>query len=620
MHETMTWTTHENGSQTAVPSTEFWDAWRADKEAVKANGYSVSKPDSGWQVRFVNLKEGVVSSRSLDSDIDVPAPYGLSYFGYQKAGIEFISAKNALLADEPGLGKTVEVAGVINMNPEYRNILIISPNSLKINWKRELEKWLVNEYTIGIVNRNDYPENTDIVIINYDVADKHKEKLHAREWDLLVADEAHALKNADAKRTKAILGKGKRIKGITAKHKLFLTGTPILNRPIEAFTLLNALDPENWGSQWKYAHRYCGAVHNGYGWDFSGASNLEELNMKLRGTIMIRRTKAEALPELPPVFHQVIELPSTAELRRLMKEENKTWGGKQDIMDRLRAAVEIAKVSENEDDYKEAVRNLRSGMAESFAEMSKIRQDIAIAKIPYVIEHLSDVEGKVIVFFHHREVGFQLKEALGDNAVMVMGGDSVEDRQDAVDRFQNDPAVKYFLGSITAAGVGLTLTASSHVVFVELDYRPAMMNQAYSRAQRIGQKNNVLVQYLLVEDSLDVKMAHDLIRKQEIIDKALDELIEDVPLPDTTSVALPPRSEIKVEEIDDEEKADLLAKIRLLASLDRDGARALNNVGFSKVDTHIGHSLAEFPRLSNRQAMLARKLVQKYSRQIEEFY
>lgn len=620
MHETMTWTTHDNGTQTAVPSSEFWDAWRADKEAVKANGYTVSKPDSGWQVKFVNLKEGVASSRSLDSDIEIPAPYGLSYFGYQKAGIEFIYDKNALLADDMGTGKTIQTAGAINLHPEYRSILILCPNSLKINWKRELEKWLVNEYTIGIVNRGDYPEDTDIVIMNYDVADKHKDKIHAREWDLLVADEAHAMKNADAKRTKAILGKGKRIKGVTAKHKLFLTGTPILNRPIEAFTLLNALDPENWGSQWKYAHRYCGATHNGYGWDFSGASNLEELNMKLRGTIMIRRTKAEALPELPPVFHQVIELPSTAELRRLMREENKTWDGRQDVMDMLRAAVEIAKVSENEEDYKDAVRNLRSGMAESFAEMSKIRQDIAVAKIPYVLEHLADTEDKVIVFFHHREVGFQLKEALGDSAVMVMGGDHVEDRQDAVDRFQTDPKIKYFLGSITAAGVGLTLTAASHVVFTELDYRPAMMNQAYSRAQRIGQKNNVLVQYLLVEDSLDVKMAHDLIRKQEIIDKALDELVEDVPMPDTTSVTLPPRSKIEVEEVGDEEKADLLAKIRFLASLDRDGARTINNVGFSKVDTYIGHSLAEFPRLSNRQAMLARKLVQKYSRQIEELY
>lgn len=617
MYDTMTWTTREDGTQTASPSSAFWEAWRADKAAVKANGYAVSKPDGVWRVVYTPPKP-IEESRALSADIEVPAPEGLSYFDYQKAGIKFAEERgNTLNAAPPGLGKTVMTAGVINLHPEFERVLVICPNTLKINWQRELHKWLVKPYTIGVVNRNVYPD-TDIVIINYDVAVKHKDKLHAVEWDFMVLDESHAVKNDQTARTKAILGKGKNVPGIRAKKKLFLTGTPILNRPIELFTTLSALDPNEWKSRWSYAHRYCGAVNNGWGWDFSGASNLEELNHRLRSTLMWRVSKEEALPELPPVFHQIVELPQTPEMRNLVRREYKEWESRQEILDTLRAAVEVAKVSNDPEEYKTAVANLKKGMEATFEEMSRIRQELALAKLPYVVEHVKDAEGKVIVFFHHREVGLQLKNLLGSEAVLVMGGVSVEDRQAAVDAFQTDSNVKYFLGSITAAGVGITLTASSHVVFAELDYRPAMINQAYSRAQRIGQKNNVLVQYLLVEDSLDVKMAQTIVDKQEIIAKALDDVVDEVPLPEDRSIKVHPKEYAKVEPVSDEEKQELLMKLRVLAAFDYDHARVQNGLGFNKVDGKIGHSLASCTKLTDKQAHLAKKLVTKYRRQLEE--
>lgn len=617
MHETMNWSTNDAGMQTATPSAAFWDAWRVDKYAVKANGYSVSKTEDGWVVSFKDLKPAIELSRALDYDIEIPTNEGLTFFDYQKAGIAFAKDKNALIADEPGLGKTLQAAGVINLHPEYRNILIICPNSVKINWKRELTKWLVNPYTIGIVNRGDYPD-TDIIIINYDVAEKHKEKLHAVDWDLLVADEAHLLKTSTSQRTKAILGKGKKLPGIPAKHKIFLTGTPVLNRPVELFPLLHALDPETWGSAWQFKQRYCGAVHNGWGWDFSGATNLEELNMKLRSSTMIRRTKAEALPELPPVFHQIIELPPVPALAKLLKEEDKVWSAREELISSLRAAVELAKVSENSEDYAQAVDNLKKGMNATFAEMAELRQKIAIEKVPYTLEHLADINEKVVIFFHHKEVGRRFKEALGDRAVMLVGDTKTEDRQAAVDSFRNDPKIQYFLGSLSAAGVGLTLAPAAKIcLFHELSFTPAMIEQGWSRLHRIGAVDNILVQYLVLENSLDAKMAQDLVDKQRVISQALDAHVSEleISVPGVADHVKVPR-DVTVEPVSDEEKAELLAKLRILASYDTDKAQVRNNLGFSKVDSSIGHSLASFSRLTDKQCVLARALCTKYRRQL----
>lgn len=518
---------------------------------------------------------------------------------------------------------TIMTAGVVNMNKEFNNILVICPSSLKINWKRELDKWLIQHYKTEIATPQSYPEDADIVIINYDLVRKYEEQLKSREWDLLVADEAHALKSPTAQRTKIILGhkarkKADKVPPIDAKQKLFLTGTPILNKPIELFSLINALDPDRWDNKWKFGMKYCDAKHNGWGWDFNGASNTEELNNILRSTVMIRRSKEEALPELPPVFHQVIEMPSPANVRKLVREEKKVWDAHQEALDDLRAAVELAKVSDSTEDYNDAVAALKEGMGAGFSEMAKVRKELALAKLPLVIGHLEEAEDKVIVFFHHRDVGFALQEHFGDKAVMLIGGMKEEDKQKAVDEFQNNPSVKYFLGSITAAGVGITLTAASHVVFAELDFRPAMMEQAYGRANRVGQKYNVLVQYLLAEESLDVKIAQKLVDKQTIITQVLDDDVEFVDTSDHIKTP-PPNKKSKhfpVREYSQKEKQELLKKLRFLAELDEDGARAKNQAGFNKVDTRIGRSLASQTGLSDKQAALAERILEKYSRQL----
>lgn len=508
----------ERSLRTASPNQSFWELWNSKKNELKRDGFSLTKEPSGWVVlHWAKLeneekkKEIKELSRASHLDIDLPVPEGLGYLDYQKAGIHFSKDKNTLIADEMGLGKTIQAIGVLNLHPEYENILVICPASLRLNWKREIEKWTVNDYTIGVVNRDDYPENTDILIINYDVVQKHREKLMEREWDLLIIDEAHYLKNPKAARTQAILGKGKKIPGINAKHRIFLTGTPILNRPVELFPIISSLDPERWNSFFSYAKRYCAAAGNGWGWDFSGASNLEELQDRLRSTIMIRRLKMDVLTELPSKRRQVIELPADARIKKLLKQETTVWDSKREVIENLRVALELSKVSDNVEDYRNAMANLREGIEAHFTEMAKLRQEIAILKVPYVVEHVKNATGKVVIFAHHKEVVKELKKELGDEAVVLVGDTKIEDRQAAVDAFQNDPKILYFIGSIKAAGVGITLTAASHVVFAELDWVPGNISQAEDRCVLEGQPILTTNGWVKVEDIKvgDLVISHD---------------------------------------------------------------------------------------------------------------
>lgn len=468
-------------------------------------------------------RASIESSRATSAEGIFPKPEGLEYLPYQRAGIAYASAhRDTLIADEMGLGKTIQAIGTINADPLARNILIVCPASLKLNWQREFAKWDTKNLSYGVVTpkTKTFP-GLDVVIINYELMSKWQEDLRRREWSVLIIDEAHYIKNPKALRSQEIFGRKKVVKEtrddatgeisvkvkeavdpIKAKRRLFLTGTPIVNKPIELWPMVHALDPEGLGkSKMKYAFRYCGAHHNGFGWDFNGSSNLEELQEILRSKFMVRRLKKDVLKELPPKRRQVLVLECGAAVKELLEKEKKTY-----------------------DDYAQFVKD---GDFESpaFSEMSKVRKAVAVAKIPFIVDHVkSALEelDKVCVFVHHYEVVDALAAAFGNSAVVIDGRTSDEDRQAAVDRFQADENCKVFIGTIRAAGVGITLTASSTVIFGELDWVPGNVSQAEDRCHRIGQLDTVFVRHLVLQDSLDERMAQIIIGKQEVIDKALD--------------------------------------------------------------------------------------------------
>jgi hypothetical protein len=209
-------------------------------------------------------------------------------------------------------------------------------------------------------------------------------------------------------------------------------------------------------------------------------------------------------------------------------------------------------------------------------------------------------------------------------AVSLTGDTPMQTRQDNVDRFQNGKNCRVFVGNIQAAGVGITLTAASHVIFTELDWVPGNMTQAEDRCHRIGQHDSVLVQHLVLEGSLSARMAKVLIEKQDVIDRALDRGKE-VEVP-----ATPSRERAATESVSHEKLTAIAEKLtpeqisaihrglQILAGWDEDHARSLNGIGFSKMDVAIGHSLANSFSLTARQAALGQKLVNRYRRQLPD--
>jgi len=629
--------------RTARPTEQFWDAWRAGKSVLKEAGVSCGKDRDGqweatWWLPVGNVEQATAqASRATDSAVEIPKPDGLEYLGYQKAGVMYAidlfreGNRAVLIADSMGLGKTISAIGIINYCPDIRKVLVICPASLRINWQRELTKWLVRPMTIGITNgggKEDW-QPADISIINYDVVQKHRPAIDRHgPYDLVILDESHKLKNHEAKRTQAVFGKwskdtAKRVPPINTKRLLALTGTPILNRPIELYTFLAYADPQGLGrSRMGFAKKYCAAKHNGYGWDFNGSSNLPALQQSLRGRFMIRRLKSEVLAELPPKQYQVIELPANGAVKAVANELAAMQAHEERIL-ALQAAVELAKASDNPGEYEQAVRALRRGILASFTEMSAVRHETALAKIPYVVEHLDtalESGGPVLCFAHHHDVIDSIARSFEGRCVTLTGDTPMAARQQAVDDFQ---AGKFdlFIGNIQAAGVGITLTKSSHVVFAEMDWVPGNMEQAADRAHRIGQTECVLVQYLVLEGSLDATMARSLVEKQRVIRQALDappETGTDVLLSreQPTTVDIPLAEVVaQANTMTDEQVLAAHLCMRILAG-QCDGALTLDDRGFNKIDTYIGKSLASQPSLTKRQAVLARRLATKYRRQL----
>ena len=590
-------------------------------------------------------------SKSSDSDIEIPAPNGLTYMPFQKAGINYIlNQNNVLLADEMGLGKSISALGVINIDPTIEKVLVICPASLKLNWQYEARKWLLdNNLNPEVIDaKNPLMKTMNFVIINYDILNKYKAILQDCIWDIMIVDECHFLKNPKVQRTKAVLGSPESKKtfydkttitpaeeGIKANRKMFLTGTPIVNRPIDIFPVLNNIAPNEFGNFFKFVTRYCGAYRSRYGWDFSGASNLEELQNKLRETCMVRRLKVDVLKELPAKSRSVIEIPATGKVS-FVKKEQKSQATNEETLEALRAAVELAKVSDDRSVYAESVNQLKETSQVAFTEIAQLRKETAIAKAPAVAEYIKEnieSSGKIVVFAHHHEVIDTFVAELSEiGCVKLDGRNTMQSRNKAVQAFQNDPNIKIFIGGIQAAGVGLTLTASSHVIFAELDWVPGNMSQAEDRCHRIGQSDHILVQHLVLAGSIDAQLAHALVDKQKVIDKALDtevtpdqpiiRLYQDADESNNENRKEKPYVSPKQREIEDEalkmSRADIVKVHNNLKILDAlcDGANQLDSAGFNKVDTHIGKALAAMTALTPKQAALGSKITRKYHRQL----
>ena len=597
----------------------FWSVWREQKTALKKSGYAVSKNDNDvWIVkRYSDDLDILEKSQAVDSDKNYPVPAGLDYYGYQKAGIEYCLDKdNILIGDEMGLGKTVQAIGVINVN-KPKDVLIVSPASLKLNWKKELETWLVDKRDVQVImsGKDSLDEKQDIVIVNYDVLQKYQELLD-KKWSLVIMDEVHYLKNPDAQRTKAALS-------VQADKKIMLTGTPIPNRPIEIQAVAGYLDDKSFGNRFGFGKRYANlhkkqVTRNKSVWDWSGASNLDELQRRLRQSFMIRRKKDEVLKDLPAKVKQIIELPYESYKKEIKAE----YSAFEDYNNKNK--------NPNVDPYSLDADQFSTSI--DFASMSSQRKATAEKKVKAVVEHLESFNEPVVVMAHHRDVIAQLEAELvkQDKKVVVLTGEKNQvERNEAVEAFQSGQA-DVFIGSIKAAGVGLTLTRASKMVFAELDWVPSDIAQAEDRIHRIGQESSVLIQYIVVEGSLDAVFAKKIVDKTKVAARALDDVVVEkkIEIPELieenkelNKVIKKARVKAKANQIAESlslEKVELLQKFMKFLSSRCDGAIAQDGVGFNGVDKDFGASLARQSSWSMAQQKIAYKMLKKYKRQIEE--
>lgn len=458
-----------------------------------------------WGFALNDKLEEFLSNSHVDitkiEEIEIPGLRG-KLRPFQKKGVAFIEAKNgkALIGDEMGLGKTIQALAWLQLHPEKRPAVIICPASLKLNWKKEAKTWLKDPDIHILSGKRPYSiPYKDILIINYDILADWVEKLKTMNPQVLIADECHLVKNNKTKRTKAIKKLAK-----TIPHIICLSGTPIVNRPIELYNAITLVDSTVVPSYWHYAQRYCGARHNGFGWDFTGASNTEELHEILTSTIMIRRTKKEVLQELPDKIYTIIPVE--------LDNHNEYTYAENDF---------ISWIAENKGEKAAE----KAGNAETLAKIETLKQIAVRGKLKQAVEWIKnflETNEKLIVFAVHKFVIDTLMKEFKDTAVKVDGSVTGKKRQEAVDRFQTDGTVRLFVGNIQAAGVGLTLTAASSVAFLELPWTPGELTQAEDRCHRIGQKNVVNVYYLLGTETIEEKIARMLDSKRKVLDAVLD--------------------------------------------------------------------------------------------------
>ncbi len=422
-------------------------------------------------------------------------------YPFQKEGISWIESRGgrALIADEMGLGKTIQAIGWLSMHPELRPVIIVVPASLKLNWANEITKWTGEKSIEVLSGTKGHKLKSRINIINYDIVHGWLNHLRGCLPKVLIIDEIHYIKTNSAKRTKAVKMFGKNIPCIIG-----LSGTPIINRPIEAFNALKIINEELFPDYWKFAERYCNLKHNGFGWDMTGHSREEELHHKLTSTVMIRRLKKDVLKELPDKIYSFVP----------MELSNKTEYQKAEN-DFIRFVMDTK--------GREAAR--KAANAEAFTKIEGLKQLSAKGKLKQCIKWINDFlesDNKLVVFATHHFVIDELMKEFSKIAVKIDGSVSQTMRQEAVDRFQTDPKIKLFIGNIKAAGVGITLTASSNVAFIELPWTPGELSQAIDRCHRITQKFTVNVYYLLTSGTIEEKTAKLLDVKKMTVDHVLN--------------------------------------------------------------------------------------------------
>lgn len=482
-----------------LPTVAPLQKWLHDNGFVEGMNYYPSKRVLEYQEPpvIITPEDVAIACKELGFK-RMPRPYQCEGIAYM------INHGNCINGDDCGLGKTGQTIATLELMGAFP-ALVITPASVKYNWKKEWEKWNPTR-TVGVVGRkkkfNENVWQNDVIIINYDILGergldkptaKFKELLKKR-WASCVMDEIHFLKSEKALRTKM----AKKIVK-TVPHVWGLTGTLTQNKPadlIQPFTIIRRFE-DIFGSTKEFKYRYCNAKMTVFGMDCSGFSNLEELHELLRMGGYIRRNKRDVLDELPPMVEQTIDVP-ISNTREYRKAEN-------NLLEYLEK-IDINKVNS-------AVNAPHLVMIQTLKQLS------IEGKLPfittYIKEWLEANEGEqLLVFGVHRMPLQQLAEYF--KAPLIQGGVSADKKQQIVNEFSNG-GHRLLFANIQSAGTGTDGLQDncSNLVYIELPDKSTELEQANARLERMGQRNSINITYLLSPDTIDADI------KEMVADKGM---------------------------------------------------------------------------------------------------
>lgn len=511
--------------------------------------------------RVERAAERVEAGKALDAKplvIERLRP-GMTLMPFQWAGvraaIEHFRGR-AIIGDEMGLGKTVQALLTVEHEKAFPALIAV-PNLVRINWLREIDKWLPEAHitlldakgverpakferdpAVGggtrVIKLNDM--DAEFMVVNYELLAKIEKWLPTRlaqrgqTLGAFVADEAHYLKEKKAQRTKAALTLAGQ-----ATVRLMLTGTAVLNRAAELampLTILGLID--EFGGEWNMKRRYCGGYMDTIfvkGRErrimrFRNPTPAERaaLHAKLRETCYIRRNKKDVLTDLPAVIRTTIGVPITNRTEyEAAAADVIEWARREAAKDAaLLEEIEALPKGERERKVLEAQRKAETAArkAETIRRIGALRMLTGLGKIEAVGEwienFMEESDEKLIVFAEHRKVQQAMRERF-PNAAVIHADLKPAEREAQKDRFQTDKGCRLMILGIHVGGVGLTLTAGQHVAWLELPWRPADIDQGEGRAYgRLNDAHGISSYYLLGDDTFDEDLAHLLDTKREV--------------------------------------------------------------------------------------------------------
>lgn len=448
--------------------------------------------------KYLDFKPVIVENLEA---IEIPGIKG-TLRDYQKQGVSFIDKMSgrALIADEQGLGKTIQALGYLQLHPELRKCLLITPGVVKHKWIREIYKWLPNPGKVQILSGRtiDQQIKGDIVVINYDILDDWKKVLHAADFKIMICDEIQYFKNNTAKRTKAVKKLARTIPNLVG-----LSGTPIENRPVEIYNFVNLARPDLFPNFMVFGKKYCAGKYNGWGWDFTGSSNTGELNKILSENIMIRRLKKDVLKELPELQYSYVPLE--------IDNREEYIRAQADFIGyiRLTKGEGIARKAE---------------AAETLVRLTILKKMAATGKLKQIINWIEDfleTKDKLVIAAWHQDIINAIVDHF-PGSLKIDGTVPIDKRDTISEKFQNDPATKLIVINMKAGGVGIDLFAAEDIAVVELPWTPGMLDQAIARIHRMGQQGTATAHYLLAMDTIDELLADLIDKKRNTISQVMD--------------------------------------------------------------------------------------------------